>query len=113
MILTQHHKVFQMVHGLEIIAKMNETASVGAARPIEVVVAEDSNSDTQSLYVSGQFCETETVIYASEILKHVRTSAMVLTFADVTGYFTDPENLCQWPQSYADLVPYIETSVGF
>jgi hypothetical protein len=80
-------------------------------KPIEVVVVEAVDSDVQGLYVNGQLRESESVIYPSEISKHVGTNLMVLTVADVVGYFTDKP--LDWPEFYSDLVPYIETSEGF
>jgi hypothetical protein len=100
-----------MVHGLETMAKMNDAASAEVVKPIEVVVVDAVDSDVQGLYVNGQLRESESVIYASEISKHVGTSPMVLTVADVVGYFTDKP--LYWPESYTDLVPYIETSEGY
>jgi hypothetical protein len=100
-----------MVHSLETMAKLNDTASVAVVKPIEVVVVNAVDSDVQGLYVNGQLRESESVIYASEISKHVGANPMVLTVADVVGYFTDKP--LDWPEFYSDLIPYIETSEGY
>jgi hypothetical protein len=88
-------------------------ASDSADKPIEVVVATDTDSDSldQSLYVDGVLRFSDSTIYGCDIAEHTKGMPIVFTHVKISGYSTDSQT--NWPESYSDLVPYIETSIGF
>jgi len=88
-------------------------ASDSADKPIEVVVATDTDSDSldQSLYVDGVLKASDSTIYGCDIAEHTKGMPIVFTHVIIADYFADLRT--DWPESYSDLVPYIETSIGF
>jgi hypothetical protein len=99
--------------GLQKMSSRDEVASAESVKPIEVVVATDTDSDSldQSLYVDGVLRFSDSTIYGCDIAEHTKGMSIVFTHVNIADYFADLRT--DWPESYSDLVPYIETSIGF
>jgi hypothetical protein len=99
--------------GLQKMSSRDEVASAESDKLIEVVVATDTDSDSleQSLYVDGILRASDSTIYGCDIAEHTKGMSIVFTHVNIADYFADLRT--DWPESYSDLVPYIETSIGF
>jgi hypothetical protein len=92
--------------------RLNDEATIAdgcTPKPVEVVLVEGNSSD--AIYVDGKLVKKSLHITPKCLIRQIGSAPVYLTFAE-TGDMFDDKGI-DWPENYADVVPYVESSVGY